>query len=196
MAYFLDKDGLQYYTTKVKQYIQAQTTTGISKSEADKTYVAKTDLTDATTSKAGLMSSDDKTALNTIVEKKTDDIGDYYTLKSGVVPGTYYNITSFSGFVSVAENSITLGSSATINQDQTVYNKTTNTFIGKSAAGKYYSNPKDANIQGEWNTKGSTPYSDHLYIDSTTGIIYKYNGTNLADIHSYISETTIDEMFK
>lgn len=196
MAQFLDKDGLQYYTNKIKTYIQSQTTTGISKTEADKLYVAKTDLTAATTSKDGLMSSDDKTALDTIVEKKTDNIGDYYTLKNGIIPGTYYNITSFSGFVYVDEGSITLGSSATINQDQTVYNKTTNTFIGKTAAGKYFSNMKDSSVQGVWNTKGCTPYSDHLYIDSTTGVVYKYNGTGLADIHSYISETAIDEMFK
>lgn len=196
MTQFLDKTGLQYYTTKIKQYIQAQTTTGISKSEADKTYVAKTDLTNATSSKAGLMAADDKYALDAITEKVTDKDGYYYKLKSGVVPGTYYNITSFDGFVSTEASTITLGSSSTINQDKTVYNNTTNTFIGKTVAGKYYANFKDAGVQGEWGSTGSVPYTNHFYIDSTTGIIYSYNGKKLSDIHNYVTTTDIDEIFK
>lgn len=194
MTQFLDKTGLQYYTTKLKKYIQAQTTTGISKSEADKTYVAKTDLTEATTSKAGLMSADDKEAMHELIEKKTDQYGDYYVLKEGAVNGKYYNISHFDGFISVDESDIIGGSSNTMSQDMVLFNKTNNAFISKTLSGSYYSNIKNAIYQGTITLKGVIPFTDHYYIND--GNTYIYDGTTLTDIYNYINTTDIDDMFK
>lgn len=197
MTQFLDKSGLEYYTTKLKEYISAQTTAGISKTEADKIYVAKTDWVPATDNKNGLMSSTDKEALNSIIKSTKENVPGLgettvYSVKDDAVSTDYYNVATFAGFVTVAESSITTGSTT---GGTTVFNTTTKTFCTKKDS-TYYANVVDNRRYGTLGTKGFSPEKYRMYVDTTTGIVYiSTDGANLTALTTFVQNSEIDTMF-
>lgn len=195
MTQFLDKTGLSHYTTKMKEYIK-NNAGGISKDEADATYAAKSVLASSSTN--GLMSMADKDALDSIVTSST--VGEYviYMVDDNALNPEVFSIVKFSGFVSVAESDIDSGGSSSATK--TVFNNTTNTFIAATTSelstASYFS-VVDRTYGTQTSTlKGSTPFTNHLYIDSLTNDMYMYNGTTLSKVSPYIiSSSEIDTLF-
>lgn len=195
MTQFLDKTGLSHYTTKMKEYIK-NNAGGISKDEADATYAAKSVLASSSTN--GLMSMADKDALDSIVTSST--VGEYviYMVDDNALNPEVFSIVKFSGFVSVAESDI--DPSGSISTTKTVFNNTTNTFIAATTSElstTSYFSVVDRTYGTQTSTqKGSTPFTNHLYIDSLTNDMYMYNGTTLSKVSPYIiSSSEIDTLF-
>ena len=194
MTQFLDKEGLQRYTTKIKEYI-ANHAGGITKDVADATYASKTTLASSSTN--GLMSSSDKDAIDSIIT--STNVGSYtmYMIDDQAITPEVFSIVKFDGFVNVDESKISISGASTTTKNY--YNNTTNTFIsGTTTATPTYHTVVDRSFgTTEDNKKGAVPFINHIYIDSTDNTMYIYNGTSLAQISPYvIPSSDIDSMLE
>jgi hypothetical protein len=96
MAQYLDKEGLEYYTSKMKSYIASQAS-GISQDDADKRYASKSI---ATTTSDGLMDKDSFSKVSTCISYS--DLESRYKVEDLALSGEVFSIATFYGAVNVS----------------------------------------------------------------------------------------------
>lgn len=116
----------------------------------------------ATSKKAGLMSSEDKSNLDFIFDADTQKINTF------AIPGEMREVLEFSGFVTVTVSMMSSDNNAAI-----YFNLKTNTFVAKS--GLYYCGTwAGAEKWGNQETNGVRPVAGKIYVNG--GDMYRWDG--------------------
>lgn len=194
MTQYLDKEGLEYYTSKMKSYIRSQAS-GISQDDADKRYASKSI---ATTTSDGLMDKDSFSKVSTCISYS--DLESRYKIDDIALSGEVFSIATFYGVVNVSADKINEGSGTA--GAKVVYNATTGSFVAQvenaGASGityDYYSNVAPTYGTQYNTTSGATPFENHIYINGNTDVMYMYRNGSLVQVSpTSITNSEIDEM--
>lgn len=138
----------------------------------------------ATSNKAGLMSSEDKSNLDFIFD------ADYQKINTFAIPGEMKQVLEFSGFVSVNVSMLGTSSNAAI-----YFNTKTNTFVAKSGS-VYYTTWGGAENWGNQENNGVIPVAGKIYVNGGNMYIRGVKGLTLLNpsltVDTSLSDTSVN----